>query len=91
MTIKNVHNVTKYKTTVDGERFTGLNIHGFSAIEVFTEILSRCLGHKDSLFSTLKERCLNSRKNFCGTPENHENCESLAQQIFPRLRLTSIF
>ena len=32
--------------TIDGERFTGLNICGFSAIEVFTEILSRCLGHK---------------------------------------------
>ena len=32
--------------TVDGERFTGLNFHGFSTIEVFMEILSCCLGHK---------------------------------------------
>ena len=37
------------------------------------------LGHKCSLFSTTKERCLNLWKNFRGTPENHENCESLAQ------------
>ena len=29
---------------------------GFSTIKVFTEILSRCLGHKCSLFSTIKER-----------------------------------
>ena len=29
---------------------------------------------------------LYSRKNFRGTPENHENRESLVQQIFPRLR-----
>ena len=29
----------------DGERFTGLNIRGFSAIEVFAEIFLRCLGH----------------------------------------------
>ena len=69
--------------TVDGERFAGLNIRGFSAIEVITEILSRCLGYKCSLFSTVKERCLNSRKNFCDTPENRE---SLAQRIFPCLR-----
>ena len=34
--------------TVDGERFAGLNIRGFSAIKVFMEILSRCLGHKCS-------------------------------------------
>ena len=73
---------------VDGERFSGLNIRGFSAIKVFTEILSRCLGHKCSLFSTIKERCLNLRKNFRGTPENRENRESLAQQIFPHLRYT---
>ena len=59
--------------TVDGERFTGLNIHGFSTIEVFTEIFSHCLGHKCSLFSIVKKRCLYSWKNFHGTPENREN------------------
>ena len=32
--------------TVDRERFAGLNIRGFNAIEVFVEIFSRCLGHK---------------------------------------------
>ena len=65
--------------TVDGKRFTGVNIRGFSAIEVFMEILSRSLGHKCSLFSTIKERCLNLRKNFYGTPENRKNHECLAQ------------
>ena len=30
--------------TVHGERFPGLNIRCFSAIEIFTEILSHCLG-----------------------------------------------
>ena len=72
--------------TVDGKRFVGLNIHGFSAIKVFMEILSYCLGHKCSLFSTIKERHLYSRKNFHGTPENREKHESLAQRIFPRLQ-----
>ena len=58
--------------TVDWERFAGLNICGFNAIEVFTEMFSCCLGHKYSLFSIIKERHLYSRKNFCGTPENRE-------------------
>ena len=69
--------------TVDGERFAGLNIRGFSAIEDFTEIFSHYLGHKYSLFSINKERHIYSWKNFHGTPENCENCKSLAQQIFP--------
>ena len=59
--------------TVDGERFTGLNIRGFSAIKVFAEILLHCLGHKCSLFSTIKERHLYSWKYFHSTPENREN------------------
>ena len=57
--------------TIDGgERFIGLNIRGFSAFEVVTEILPRCLAHKYSLFSTIKERCFYLRKNFFDTPEN---------------------
>ena len=32
--------------TIDVERFTGLNVHGFSLIKVFAEVLSRCLGQK---------------------------------------------
>ena len=72
--------------TVDGEKFAGINIRSFSAIEVFMEILLHYLGHRYSLFSTIKERCSNSWKNFCGTPENHENRESLAQRIFPHLQ-----
>ena len=79
--------------TVDGERFAGLNIRGFSAIEVFAEIFSIfsvCLGHKYSLFSIIiiKERHLYSWKNLHSTSENCEKRESLAQQIFPRLRYT---
>ena len=59
--------------TVDGERFARLHIHGFSAIKIFTEIFSCCLGHKYSLISTIKERYLYSRKNFHGTPETVKN------------------
>ena len=55
-------------------------------IKVFTETLLHCLGHKCSLFSTIKERHLNSQENFRGTPENREKHDSLAQQIFPHLR-----
>ena len=35
--------------TVDGERFAGLNIRSFSAIEVFAEIFLHCLGHKQCI------------------------------------------
>ena len=45
------------RDTIDMERFAGLNLHGFSPIKVIAEILSRCLGQKFSLFSTIKERC----------------------------------
>ena len=72
--------------TVDGERFAGLNICGFSAVEDFHGNIPRCLGHKYSLFSVNKERHLYSRKNFRGALENHEKHESLAQRIFPLLR-----
>ena len=58
------------------ERFAELNVHGF---EVFTEILSRCLGQMCLLLSIIKERHLYSREKFCGTTEK---CESLAQQSF---------
>ena len=71
---------------MDVERFAGLNVHDFSLIKVFAEILSLCLGQKYLLFSVIKERHLYSWKNFHGTLENCEKCESVAQQIFPRLR-----
>ena len=58
--------------TIDGERFAGLNICGCSTIKVFTKILLHYLGHKYSLFSTIKERHLYSWKNSHGTPENCE-------------------
>ena len=53
--------------------FDGLNICSFSAIKIFTEILSRCLGHHCSLYifySTIIERRLRLRKNFCGRASN---------------------
>ena len=70
--------------TID-EKFTGLNIHSFSTIEVFADIFSRCLCHKYRLFSIIKERHLYSQKNFRDTPENREKPKSLAQRIFPHL------
>ena len=72
--------------TVDGERFAGLNVHIFNPIEVFAEILSRCLGQKCLLLSLIKERHVYSQKIFCSTLENHEKSESLAQRIFLRLQ-----
>ena len=63
------------------ERFAGLNIHGFSPIKVFTEILLCCVGQKCSLFSVIKERCLYSQENFHGTLENREKRDSLASEF----------
>ena len=57
--------------TVDRERFAGLNIRGFSAIK-FT-LLSRCLGHKCSLFSTIKEKHLYFGKTFVVFLKNMKN------------------
>ena len=73
----------QYVLYVCMERFAGLSIHSFNPIGVFTEILSHCLGQKCSL---IKERCLYSQENFSSTLENHENTESLAKRIFPRLQ-----
>ena len=58
--------------TIDGKKFAGLIVHFFNFIEVFAEILSRCLGQKSLLFSTIKERHLYSRENFRSTLENRE-------------------
>ena len=54
-------------TTIDGERFTGLNVRIFNPIEFFTEIPLRCLGQKCLLF---KERHLYSQENFLKTMKN---------------------
>ena len=64
--------------TIDGERFAGLNVHVFNPIEVFVEILLRCLGQKCLLFSIIKERYLYSQGNFHDTLENREIHECLA-------------
>ena len=71
-------------------KFAGLNIHSFSVIKVFTEILACYLGHECSFFSTIKERHLYSWKNFHGTSEIREKCKSLAQRIFPCLWYTYV-
>ena len=72
----------KLQYTVKVEKFAGLNIRGFSAIKFFTEIISRCIGHQ-CLFVPIAK---NLQENFHGTLKNCKNYESLAQQIFPRLR-----
>ena len=74
---------------VGGDRFAELNICGFSAIKVFTEILLYCLGHKCSLFSTIKKGAYIHGK-LHGTPENREKHKSLAQRIFPCLRYVNL-
>ena len=65
---------TEY-STIDKEKFTGLNIYGFNPIE---EIFLYCLGQKSLLilFSVIKERLLYSWEDFHNTLEN---CVSLAQ------------
>ena len=37
--------------TINGEKFTGLNIHSFSPMKLFTEILSQCLGQQCLVFN----------------------------------------
>ena len=64
------------------EIFAELNVRAFNSIEVFGEILLRCLGLKYLLFSIITERQLYSQY-FRSTLENREKYESLAQQIFP--------
>ena len=57
--------IIPFSTIVDTvERFAGLNICGFSAIEVFMEIFFRCLGHKCSLLVQLKRGAYIHRKTF---------------------------
>ena len=60
-------------------KFTGLNIHGFSTIKGFMEILLAISAH----YLIQLKRGADIHKNFCSTPEMCEKCESLAQQIFP--------
>ena len=63
--------------TVNGERFAGLNVRVFNTIEVFVEILLRCLGRKCLLFSIIKDRHLYSQENFHGTLENRKKRKCL--------------
>ena len=43
-----------YPSTVGMERFAGLNIHGFSSMKLFAEILSLCIGHQCLLLTYSK-------------------------------------
>ena len=49
-----VYVLVLYIHTVNGERFAGLNIRSFDPTEVFTEMLSRCLGQRCLLFSIVQ-------------------------------------
>ena len=62
-------------------KFTGLNIHSFSTIKGFMEILLAISAH----YLVQLKRGADIHKNFCDTPEMCKKCESLAQQIFPHL------
>ena len=72
---------TVVRHTVNGERFAGVNICGFSLMKFFMRIFSWCLGQQ--CFLTIAKY---SQENFHGTVKNYENCKSLAQQIFSHLR-----
>ena len=53
----------------------------------FIDVLHRNILHCLGISIINKERHLRIfMEKFCGTPENHEKCESLAQRIFPRLQ-----
>ena len=67
--------------TVNEERFTGPNIHGFSPIDFFMEILCDALASSVYYFTIAKY----SQKKFRGTL-NYKYCKGLAQWIFPRLQ-----
>ena len=70
--------------TVNGERFadsTQCSIHGktFAVPYIYNTKTT-------PLYEACIIKLIYSRENFCGALENRKNRESLAQQIFPRLR-----
>ena len=73
-----------FRNTVNGERFARLNIHSFSLMKFFTEILLRCPWPAVFINLTIVTY---SWKNFRGTLKNHE---SLAHQILPRLQYMEV-
>ena len=64
--------------TINGERFAGLNIRGFSPMKFFTGIFSRCLGQRFYYLTIVKY----SWENFHGTLKNHENHERKPSEFF---------
>ena len=71
--------------TVDVERFTGLNIHSFSPMKFFAEILSQCISHQCLYYYLPIAK--NSQENFCGTLKNRKN---LPSESFPVYSITSL-
>ena len=74
--------------TVNRERFTGINIRGFSSMKFFMEILLRCIGHYWPLI--IGHFCVhyltkakNSRENFCGKLKNHKTTNVQPSESFP--------
>ena len=67
--------------TVNGERFAGLNICGFSPMKFSQEYFCGALASSVYYLTIAKY----SWKNFCGTLKKCENHKRLAQQTFPRL------
>ena len=51
-------------STVDVERFAGLNFHSFNPTGVLVEILLHCLGQRCLLFSIIKKGAYIHRKTF---------------------------
>ena len=68
--------------TIDRERIAGLNIHSFSDIKVFTEILSHCLGHECS-FSTITENTYIHGKIFVVLLKTMKNVKVYPANISP--------
>ena len=87
--MQEVVDITSTYATVNGERFAGLNFCGFHYVKFTQENFHGALRLKHlNIIQSLYNINKYSRKNFWGTLEKHENRESLAQTIFPCLRVS---
>ena len=68
--------------TINVERFTGLNIHGFNPMKFSWEYFC-CVLVSIVYYLTIAKYLW---ENFRSTLKNHENHESLAQRVFPHLQ-----
>ena len=74
--------------TINRKSVAGLNFHGIHIIQIFQVILSWCKARALSYMLYLEYKI--HQENFLHSSKNHENCESLAQPNFPRLRYIHI-